>query len=201
MLLVAMRWLVAVFLALTAATTFAADPEGPWLTGQFLVATEELQGPPFAHTVIYLILHDASGAMGLIINRPVGEVPLARLLDGLGLDATGVSGDLRVHYGGPVEPARAFVLHTSDYTGRNTRAIRDGISLSADHEIFDAIGHGRGPARSLFTFGYAGWAPGQLEAEISRGSWFTVDADRSLLFSDDYDHKWERATARRKIQL
>jgi len=201
MLLVAMRWLVAVFLALTAATTFAADPDGPWLTGQFLVATEELHGPPFAHTVIYLILHDAGGAMGLIVNRPVGEVPLARLLDGLGLDAKGVSGDLRVHYGGPVEPARAFVLHTSDYTGPNTRAIRNGISLSADHEIFDAIGHGRGPARSLFTFGYAGWAPGQLEAEIGRGSWFTVDADRSLLFSDDYDHKWERATARRKIQL
>ena len=196
-----MRWLVAVFLAFTVATTFAADPEGPWLTGQFLVATEELHGPPFAHTVIYLILHDAGGAMGLIVNRPVGEVPLARLLDGLGLDATGVSGDLRVHYGGPVEPARTFVLHTSDYTGPKTLAIRDGISLSADHEVFDAIGHGRGPARSLFTLGYAGWAPGQLEAEIRRGSWFTVDADRSLLFSDDYDHKWERATARRKIQL
>jgi putative transcriptional regulator len=201
MLLPAMRWLVAVFLALTVATAFAADQDGPWLTGRFLVATEELGGPPFVHTVIYLILHDAGGAMGLIVNRPVGEVPLARLLDSLGLDATGVSGNLRVHYGGPVEPARAFVLHTSDYTGPNTRAIRDGISLSADHEIFDVIGHGKGPARSLFTFGYAGWAPGQLEDEIRRGSWFTVDADRALLFSEDDDRKWERATARRKIQL
>ncbi len=196
-----MRWLVVVLLVLTVATTFATDQDGPWLTGQFLVATEQLSSPPFARTVIYLILHDAGGAMGLVVNRPVGEVPLARLLDSFGLDTTGVSGDLRVHYGGPVEPARAFVIHTSDYTGPNTRAIRDGIALSGDTAIFEAIGHGRGPARSLFTFGYAGWAPGQLEDEIRRGSWFTVDADRALLFSEDYDRKWERATARRKIQL
>src|SRR2546425_9495486 len=196
-----MRWLVAVLLVLTVATTFAADQDGPWLTGQFLVATEQIGGPPFAPPVIYLIQHDTGGAMGLIVNRPVGEVPLARVLDSLGLDATDVSGGLPGHYGGPVEQARAFVLHTSDYTGPHTRAIRDGIALSADHEIFDAMGHGRGPARSLFTFGYAGWAPGQLEDEIRRGSWFTVPADQPLLFSEDYDRKWDRATARQKIQL
>jgi len=196
-----MRWLVAVFLALTVAAADAADDDGPWLSGQFLVATEQIGGPPFARTVIYLVLHDAGGAMGLIVNRPVGEVPLARVLDSVGLDAIGVSGDLRVHFGGPVEPARVFVLHTSDYSGPSTRAIRDGIALTADHAILDAIAHGRGPARSLFTFGYAGWAPGQLEDEIRRGSWFTVPADPSLLFGEDHERTWERATARRKIQL
>src|SRR5436309_7146741 len=81
-----MRWLVVVLLVLTVATTFATDQDGPWLTGQFLVATEQLTSPPFAGTVIYLILHDAGGAMGLVVNRPVGEAPLARLLDSLWLD-------------------------------------------------------------------------------------------------------------------
>ena len=196
-----MRWLVAVLLVLTVATTFATDQDGPWLTGQFLVATEQIGGPPFARAVIYMILHDSGGAMGLIVNRPVGEVPLARVLDTLGRDATGVNGNLRVHYGGPVSPARAFVLHTSDYAGPNTQAISDGIALTTDDGILDAIAHGRGPVRSLFAFGYAGWAPGQLEDEIRRGSWITVPADQPLLFSEDYDRKWERATARQKIQL
>src|SRR5262249_15754748 len=196
-----MRWLVVVLLVITVATAFATDQDGPWLTGQFLVATEQLSSPPFARTVIYLILHDASGAMGLIVNRPVGEVPLARLLDSFGPDPRGVSGDPRAHHGGPAEPARAFVLHTPDYPGPNTRAIRDGIALSADTAIFEAIGHGRGPARSLFTFGYAGWAPGQLEDEIRRGSWFSVDAGRAPLFSEDYDATRQRPTAGRKSRL
>src|SRR5256886_16815041 len=108
-----MRWLVAVLLVLTVATTFATDQDGPWLTGQFLVATEQIGGPPFARAVIYMILHDSGGAMGLIVNRPVGEVPLARVLDTLGRDATGVNGNLRVHYGGPASPSPAPVPLTS----------------------------------------------------------------------------------------
>jgi len=188
-------------LALTVSTAPAADQEGTWLTGQFLVATDEIGDPRFDHTVIYLILHDADGAMGLVVNRPLGEVPLARVLDALGLDPTDVNGDLQVHYGGPVQPTRGFVLHTSDYTGPRTRPIRDGIALTADREILDAIAHGRGPRHSLFGFGYAGWAPGQLEDEIRRGSWITVPADSQLLFDEESDLKWERAMARRKIQL
>src|SRR5207244_11490293 len=105
-LLLVMRWLVVVLLVLTVATTFATDQDGPWLTGQFLVATEQIGGPPFARAVIYMILHDSCGEMGLIVNRPVGEVPLARVLDTLGRDETGVNGHLGVHYRGPVSPPR-----------------------------------------------------------------------------------------------
>lgn len=199
-----MRRLGAALLALTVAMPAIGaglNQGGPWLGGQFLVATKEIGDPRFAHSVIYLIGHDADGAMGLIINRPLGEVPLARVLDTLGLDATDVKGDLRVHFGGPVQLTRAFVLHSSDYGGPSTRAIGDGIALTSDSGILEAMAHGRGPAHSLFAFGYAGWAPGQLEDEIRRGSWITVPADPSLLFDEDADHKWERATARQRIQL
>jgi len=196
-----MRWLVATVLALTVSTAPAADQDGSWLTGQFLVATEQIGGPPFVHTVIFMIVHDENGAMGLIVNRPLGELPFARVLDSLGLDPTGASGDLRAHFGGPVQPTRAFVLHSPEYMGPRSRLIREGIALTADLEVLDAMAHGRGPERSMFTLGYAGWAPGQLEDEIRRGSWITVPADPSLLFDEDHARKWERATARQKIQL
>jgi len=178
-----------------------AEPSGPWLTGQFLVATEKLGDPRFDHTVIYLVAHDLVGAMGLVVNRPIGQVPLARALEAFGLDSKGVTGDIRVHYGGPVEPARGFVLHSSDYAEPGTQPIRKGVALTVDREILEAIAHGKGPRQARLTFGYAGWAAGQLEGEIGRGDWITVPADDLLLFDSDDSRKWERATARMKIEL
>jgi putative transcriptional regulator len=175
--------------------------DGPWLTGQFLVATEKLRDPRFDHTVIYLVRHDADGAMGLVVNRPIGPVPAAQVLEAFGLDANGVTGDLHVHYGGPVQPRRGFVLHTADYTEPSTRIVRDGIALTADQKILSAIARGKGPRQSLFAVGYAGWAPGQLEGEIRDDAWITVPADATLLFDADHTRKWERATARLRIRL
>ncbi len=171
------------------------------LTGQLLVATEDLHDPRFVRTVIYMLQHDAGGAMGLVVNRPVGAAPLARLLEQFGLEGHAASGSIRVHYGGPVEPGHAFVLHTTDYTGDGTRVIKDGIALTMHPEILDALAQGRGPRHVLLMLGYAGWAPGQLEAEIQRGSWITVPSDETLLFDDEAGKKWERATARRKIEI
>ena len=106
-----------------------------------------------------------------------------------------------VHFGGPVEPSRGFVLRTSDHVEPSTLRIRDGIALTADRGILDAIAHARGPSRSRFAVGYVGWAPGQLEDEIRWGSWITVPDDEALLFERDSDRKWERAMARRLIDL
>ncbi|HET7342571.1 MAG TPA: YqgE/AlgH family protein, partial [Methylomirabilota bacterium] len=145
--------------------------------------------------------HDAGGAMGLIVNQPLGDLPLARVLESFGLDAEGVRGDLTVHYGGPVLPTRAFVLHTPDYSDPSTEVVAGGIAVTADRAILDAIAHGQGPREALFALGYAGWAGGQLESEIRAGAWVTVPADRALLFDADAARKWERAMARRKIQL
>ena len=179
----------------------AVSAESASLTGQFLVATDELQDPRFTRTVVYMLHHDAGGAMGLIVNRPLGDASLSDLLEHLGLEGKGVNGEILVHYGGPVEPERGFVLHTTDYKIEGTQVINDGIAITTQAEILRAIGAGKGPRRSLFAFGYAGWAPGQLEAEIKTGAWEIVPADEALVFDDNYEKKWERAMARRTINL
>ncbi len=171
------------------------------LTGQLLVATPEMQDPRFAHTVIYMVRHDANGAQGLVVNRPLRELPLALLLEQMGMERKGVEGTVRLHSGGPVESLRIFVLHTADYAGEGTLSIKDGIALTWEPEILRAIAQGKGPRRALFALGYAGWAPGQLEAEMKAGAWVRASADEALVFDSDYDSKWARATARGKIDL
>jgi putative transcriptional regulator len=170
-------------------------------TGQFLVATDDLNDPRFVRTIVYMVHHDAGGAMGLVVNRPLGDASLAELLERLGLEGKGVTGAILVHYGGPVEPQRGFVLHTAEYKIEGTKIVKGGIAITSQPEILRALGGGTGPRRSLFALGYAGWAPGQLEAEIKAGAWVVVPADESLLFDKNYEKKWERAMARRMIQL
>ena len=177
----------------------AAQPAA--LTGQLLVARPELRDPRFLRSVVYLVHHDAGGAMGLILNRPIGEASLSELLEGAGGEGTGVNGEIRVHFGGPVEPGRGFVLHTADYQIEGTQVVKDGIAVTARPEILHAMGTGTGPRKSLFALGYAGWAPGQLEAELKAGSWEIVPADETLVFDENYEKKWERAMARRTIRL
>jgi putative transcriptional regulator len=199
--------LFVVLLALATATT-AADlappgdaPKGHFVTAQLLVASEGLRDPRFQRTVIYMVQHDSTGAMGLVVNRPLGEAELAKLLGSIGRESTGVSGTIRVHYGGPVEPTNGLALHTTDWTGGQSRVVRDGVAVTRDPAILEAAGRGTGPRRILFALGYAGWAPGQLESEIARGGWILVPADEALIFDDDAASKWDRAMARRKISL
>jgi putative transcriptional regulator len=197
-------WLVVVGLFVVAAAT--AAPPGyrsgvDRLGGQLLVATDEIGDPRFHRAVIYMVHHDATGAMGLVINTPLGEVPLASLLERLGRSPEGAAGTLRVGYGGPVASAAGFLLHSPDWTGRESRRIQGNVMLTTDPAVFEAIARGAGPRRWLFMLGYAGWAAGQLEAEIDRGAWITVAADEGLIFDDNAEVKWERALARRKIDL
>lgn len=203
-----MTWLSpAALLILVAAATGGGPPARPGepaprgTAGQLLVATEALRDPHFVRTVIYIVRHDSAGALGLVVNRPLSVVPLGRVLQSLGRTPEGASGEIRVHYGGPVEPGRGFVLHTPDWQGGESRIVQDGVAITSDPAIFEAIGRGTGPRRAMFAAGYAGWAPGQLEAELDGGSWIVVSADEALIFDDDAATKWDRATARRKIFL
>lgn len=138
--------------------------------------------------------------MGLVVNRPLGDMPLERLLELFGGAGAGASGSVRVFSGGPVELGRGFVLHTVDWAGPGTRAIGGGFALTAHPAILDALRRGTGPRRSLLAFGYAGWAPGQLEFEIQANGWLHSPADRALLFDDDIDGKYDRALAKIGIE-
>lgn len=174
----------------------------PSLTGQLLVATPELDDPNFSHTVVYMVQHDASGAVGVVINRVLGAGPLGKLLEGLGVEeGSDSAAEIRVHYGGPVEPGRGVMLHSPDYSEDDPLVVDDLAAFSFSLKALRDIALGHGPRQSLFALGYAGWAPDQLEEEIARGSWFTIRPDAALLFDDAIDTKWQRALARGGVDL
>ena len=178
------------------------DPAQRSLTGQLLVATPDLQDPNFSQTVVYLVHHDQAGAMGLVINRVLGSGPLGKMLEGLGVPPNGRADlELLVHYGGPVEPARAFMLHSPDYRAEDTVVLSELAALTVSPAILRDIAAGKGPKRSLFALGYAGWGPGQLEDELAAGSWVVVEPDADLLFDEHPETKWQRAFDRRGIDL
>jgi putative transcriptional regulator len=161
------------------------------LAGQFLVATPSMEDPRFARTVILMARHNKDGAFGLIINRPAAERPLSQLLEALGEKGSPVSGTVRLFAGGPVQPELGFVMHSPDYMGPQTLEVDGHVSVTMSLDILRDIGAGRGPQKSLITFGYAGWAPGQLEGEIARRSWTTVPADSKLIFDEDRSKLWD----------
>lgn len=185
----------------TASQNGDTPPKPAGLAGQLLVAAAEMGDPRFVETVILMVRHDASGAMGLVVNRPVGEVSIAKLLEGVGLDGAGVRGDIRLHYGGPVEPRQVLTIHTADFGLEGTLRVPGDAAVTGNPEILRAIGRGKGPRRFLTVLGYAGWAPGQLEGELKAGGWFTVPADPAIVFDDKYDTKWKRATALRRVNI
>ncbi len=178
-----------------------AKPQENSLAGQLLVASPRIGDPRFQHTVILLIAHGREGAVGIVINRPLGEQKLARLLAATGQDAAGVKGSVRVFAGGPVQPDTGFIVHSSEYRRPDTIAVDGRIAVTADPAVLSDLGHGRGPRKSLVAFGYAGWAPGQLEMEMARDDWFTVNEDPALVFDADRAKVWELATARRTLPL
>lgn len=171
------------------------------LTGKLLVASETMGDPRFQETVIYMVEHDDGGAMGLVVNRPLGRLPLADLMRKLDLPPGEAEGEIAVYTGGPVEPERAFVLHSDEVVMAGSQRIADGIAITAEPEMLRRIGRDEGPRRSLLAFGYAGWAPGQLEWELTRDAWFVIPAEEGLVFADHPEASWAEARARRGIEL
>ena len=166
--------------------------------GQLLIAAPALAGSPFERTVILMAQHSRDGALGVIINRPLAERPIASLLEAFGVDATGIDGSVRVFVGGPVSSEISFVVHSADYRLANTVDIDGKVSLTAAPDVLRDIGRGKGPSKILVAFGYAGWGPSQLDDEIARGDWYNVPEDPALVFDDDRSSVWKDALARRK---
>lgn len=179
----------------------AAAAGGDSFAGQFLVASPGMRDPRFAETVIYMLQHDRGGAMGLVINRLAGLKPLAEVLGWMGVKDAEATGEIRVYWGGPVGLGRGLVLHDSDYRRADTRQVSDGVAFTAEAEVLRDIVAGTGPQRHLFALGFAGWAAGQLEAEMTEDSWVLVPADPALLFDRDVAGKWRRALDRQGIDL
>lgn len=180
-----------------------ADPKRnpPSLAGQFLIASPEMRDPRFAQTVLVMIRHDRHGAMGIVINRPAGNLDLARLLDAIGEKGEGATGAVPVFQGGPVQIELSFVLHSGDYRQAETRDVASGVAMTAAPAIFRDIATRASPNKYLIMFGYAGWGPGQLEAELAQNAWFTAPIDPRLVFDEDRDKVWERAMERRTREL
>jgi putative transcriptional regulator len=201
------RWiLAAVVVMLSAPVLHAALPTNPdvsgrtSLTGQLLIATPSLRNSPFEHTVILMAQHNRDGAFGIVINRPIGEKPIATLLEAFGADTSGVSGNIPIFAGGPVSPEIGFAIHGTDYRVADTLDIDGQLALSPAPDVLRDIGLGKGPGKSLVAFGYAGWGASQLEDELARGSWYTVPEDAALVFDDDRSKIWDEAMARHNAE-
>ena len=170
--------------------------EQDWLTGQLLIAMPSMPDSRFSRAVIYVCSHGPNGAMGLVLNRLFGEANFNILLDQLNIKPTSDTPDLPVHFGGPVEIGRGFVLHSNDYLREGTTPLDVNVSLSATVEILQAIADGGGPDRVVMALGYTGWGAGQLEEELKANGWLTAPADEDIIFDHDLDTKWTRALAR-----
>ncbi len=162
-----------------------------YLSGHFLVAMPSMPDPRFSRAVVYLCAHNADGAMGLVINRLFDPLTFKDLLGQLDISVDGATRDIRVHFGGPVEAGRGFVLHSSDYDGDGTMKVDKDVSLTATVDILKALAEGKGPKRCFLALGYAGWAPGQLDAELQANGWLHAPGNADLLFDPEVDHKWD----------
>lgn len=168
----------------------------PSLTGQLLVAMPQMSDPFFDHSVVYLCAHsEEDGAMGIVVNKTIDSLTLDELYAQLKIEPA-MRSNQPVHFGGPVAPGQGFVLHSADYREEGTLGIGNEFAMTATLDILHAKSKGEGPRQGLVALGYAGWEPGQLEAEIGANGWLLVAADTSLVFETDDSSKWQRALAK-----
>ncbi len=164
------------------------------LRGKLLIAMPGMGDPRFERSVVYLCEHNDRGAMGLIVNKATREITFSELVEQLEIQPKRLVHDLPVHFGGPVENGRGFVLHSSDYLNNgSTLEVDATFGMTATLDVIQDIADGNGPDKALVALGYSGWGPGQLEEEIQENGWLTADADAAIVFSDDNDGKWAAA--------
>jgi putative transcriptional regulator len=174
-----------------------ADPP----PGELLIASAQMQDPRFYHAVILVLQHNQDGAFGIVVNHPIAKETIASLLAAAGDDDKSVEGSISVLSGGPVQTQLGFLVHSADYRRAETMAVDGKVAMTASKDALRDIGHGQGPKKFFFAFGYAGWGAGQLEGEIERKDWFTTPEDPDLVFDQDRAEVWDHALARRGREL
>jgi putative transcriptional regulator len=161
-----------------------------FLSGKLLLAMPGIGDPRFEHAVIAMCVHDENGAVGIGIGHQRAGIGVRGLLEQLGVDP-GQTPDAPVLHGGPVEPGRGFVLHSTDWGGQDTIAVTGLGALTGTIDVLKAIAEGRGPSRYLIALGYAGWGEGQLDEEMTRPGWFAADGRQEILFDTPTADRWE----------
>jgi putative transcriptional regulator len=152
------------------------------LTRHFLIAMPNMVDPHFARTLTFICEHNEQGALGIVVNRPI-EMTLQTLFEQISIPAESEAfKSVPVHFGGPVQIDRGFVLHMPLGDWQSTLAVGDDVGLTTSKDILQAVARGTGPEQILVTLGYAGWAPGQLEHELAQNAWLTVQAQTSVIF-------------------
>ena len=185
------------------------SPQRGYLDGQMLIAMPAMRDERFARSLIYVCAHSSEGAMGIVVNQPAENIKFPDLLVQLDvipaaelIQLPRKAGTVKVLKGGPVETGRGFVLHSADFFIENsTLPIDNGICLTATLDILKAIAHGTGPQSAVLALGYAGWAPGQLENEITENGWLNCEADSELIFGTNAERKYEAAMRKIGIDL
>ncbi len=159
-----------------------------------LVATPLTKDACFEKAVIYICAHNETGAMGILVNHTIDDLRYTDILSQLGIKPSEINFDhYPIYFGGPVESAKGFILHSSDYFKQGTQILNSNISISSTIEILKDIAQGRGPNKQIFALGCAGWAPGQIENEIKENAWINIPADERIVFDLNNEEKWQKA--------
>ena len=171
-----------------------ATAQNGYLAGQMLVATPVIDSGCFQKSVVYIFSHNAEGAMGIIINQPLELINYAALIEGMDLPKEAAERNIPVYFGGPVERARGFIVHSTDYLRDFTLASNGDLAVTSSSTILSDIVSGNGPKQAALVVGFAGWSAGQLEAEIEQNSWISVPATSELMFNTENELKWATAS-------
>ena len=170
----------------------------------FLIASEKMKDDRFEKTVIIMLENDEDGAFGLVINKPIGLIPLALLIDPSISTSKEREAlykiDIPIFWGGPVEVKKIFILHSTEYQSATTKNYGN-ISISQDYNILFDIAKNKGPIKSLVISEYSGWASGQLEGEMERNHWILSDLDSDIIFEKESIKKWPKAYENSFIRL
>ena len=170
----------------------------------FLIATEKMTDSRFSKTVILMLESDENGAWGLTINKQLGTMPIALLIDP-SLNTSEEREELfkvniPIFWGGPVDPKEIFILHSNEYKSESTIKY-ENVSISQDYKILSDIAKNKGPKKSLVIFGYSGWGRGQLEGEMERDHWILSDIDLDITFDEESKSKWNKAIKKSFIKI
>ena len=172
---------------------FRSGGDGSGLAGRFLVAMPQLDGGPFAQSVVLVCSHDESHAFGLVVNKPIMGLNVADIVSEMSIQPSPSALMRPVHFGGPVDMQRGALLHSLDYAADETLVVAPGVGLTATRPALQAVNDEAGPRDAVLFMGHAGWEGGQLEEELKQNVWIDADGDPALIFGDTPDQAWRDA--------